>query len=125
MPYKLKDSGVSLRYKGEDKMADGRAAEVLTLTFKEVGVTPENKYDVFVAKDSGLIEQWSFYEKADSKTPEFTTPWHNWRRHGEILLSDDHGEGQRHSDVAVHAALPDAVFSDPAPVDALLKASAL
>jgi hypothetical protein len=117
MPYKLKDSGVTLRYQGEAPMQDGRQADVLTLTFAGVGVTPENKYDVYVARDTGLVEQWSFYPKAEDTQPDFTTPWRNWRRHGGILLSDDRGEGKRHTDVAVLGALPDAVWRSPAPLD--------
>ncbi|RMF56260.1 MAG: hypothetical protein D6748_13930, partial [Calditrichaeota bacterium] len=43
MPYKLKDTGVTLRYAGEAKTEDGRIADILHLTFKDVGVTPQNK----------------------------------------------------------------------------------
>src|SRR5262249_18879636 len=69
MPYKLKDSGVTLRYQGVGKLADGRPAEVLVMTFAGVGVTPQNKYDVYVAQDSGLVEQWAYYEKASDAKP--------------------------------------------------------
>ena len=44
MPYELKDSGVTLSYRGVEKTEDGRPAAALELTFKEVGVTPQNKY---------------------------------------------------------------------------------
>ena len=44
MPYKLKDSGVTLKYKGQDTLETGHPAEKLQLTFEEVGKTPENKY---------------------------------------------------------------------------------
>jgi hypothetical protein len=116
MPYKLKDSGVTLKYKGEGSMADGRAADVLQLTFAGVGVTPENKYDVFVSKDQGLVEQWSFYNRFDDAEPRFTTPWANWTRHGKVLLSGDRGERQL-SDIRVYDALPRTVFESPAPID--------
>lgn len=46
MPYKLKDSGVTLKYKGEGQTEEGEPAQVLVLTFKDVGVTPQNKYEV-------------------------------------------------------------------------------
>jgi len=116
MPYKLKDSGVTLTYAGEAAMADGRAADVVQLTFKDVGVTPQNKYRVFVARDTGLVEQWQFFSKADDAEPRFTTPWHGWTRHGAILLSGDRGE-RRLTDIAVHDSLPEAVFEDPAPTE--------
>lgn len=114
MPYKLKDSGVTLKYLGDADMEDGRPAEVLQLTFEDVGRTPENKYEVFVAQDSGLVEQWNFYADADDDEPRFKIPWHNWQPHGSILLSDDRGRG-KHTDVAVHTELPESVFTSPEP----------
>jgi hypothetical protein len=94
MPYKLMDPGVNLRYLGEIEMEDQRAADVLELSFEDVGRTPRNKYDVYVAKDSGLVEQWSFYRDRDQEEPDFTTPWHGWRRYGKILLCGDRGQRQ-------------------------------
>ncbi len=44
MPYELKDSGVTLSYRGVEKIEDGPPADSPELTFKEVGVTPQNKY---------------------------------------------------------------------------------
>ncbi len=117
MPYKLKDSGVTLRYVGSGTMQDGREAEVLELTFEGVGRTPENKYHVYVADDTGLVEQWDFYRHADDPEPAFQIPWHDWKRHGEILLSGDRGESG-HTDIAVYDEVPRTVFTDPAPVDA-------
>ena len=116
MPYKLKDSGVTLRYLGERQMQDGRNAATLQLTFEAVGRTPENKYMVYVAQDSGLVEQWDFYSTAEDDEPRFQNPWHNWQRHGEILLSDNRGDGG-HTDIAVFSDLPPTVLTDPAPVD--------
>ncbi len=116
MPYKLKDSGVTLKYAGSGEMEDGRSAEVLQLTFEGVGRTPENKYLVYVASDSGLVEQWDFYPQAADAEPRFKVPWHNWQRYGRILLSDNRGEGS-HTEMAVFDELPDSVFDDPAPID--------
>ncbi|MCE2439278.1 MAG: hypothetical protein J4F39_07620 [Candidatus Latescibacteria bacterium] len=116
MPYKLKDSGVTLTYGGEATMENGRAAFVLTLIFRNVGVTPQNKYDVYVDKERMLVEQWAFYRTASDLDPQFVGPWTDWQPHGRILLSA--GRGTRaHSDVAVFNDLPRAVFESPEPVD--------
>lgn len=114
MPYKLKDSGVTLTYAGEAPMADGRDADVLQLTFEGVGVTPQNKYRVYVARDTGLVEQWDFFGEATDPEPRFSTPWHGWTEHGAILLCGDRGQRQI-TDIAVHETLPDSVFTDPSP----------
>ena len=116
MPFKLKDSGVALKYLGEAAMLDGRQAEVLQLTFEAVGKTPENKYHVYVATDSGLVEQWDYYANAADEEPRFSSPWHNWQRYGQILLSDNRGESG-HTDIAVLEALPPEVLTSPEPVD--------
>ena len=121
MPYKLKDSGVTLSYRGAEKTEDGRAADALELTFKGVGVTPQNKYAVWVDQESHLVTQWAFYPKASDPEPRFIGAWTNWQRHGAILLSDDRGNRQ-HTGVAVLDELPRSVFEDPAPTELSLSA---
>jgi hypothetical protein len=116
MPFKLKDGGVTLRYLGEEPLGEDRRADVLELTFRDVGRTPENKYHVYVSQDRRLVEQWTFFDKATDPEPRFTNPWGNWRRYGSILLSDDRGDGH-HSDLAVFETLPESVYRDPSPVD--------
>lgn len=116
MPYKLKDTGVTLTYVGERAMEDGRPADVLQLVFQEVGRTPDNRYHVYVARESGLVEQWDFYRSAADEEPGFRIPWHNWQRYGGILLSDDRGDSG-HTDIAVFDSLPASVFTSPEPVE--------
>ncbi len=116
MPYKLLDPGVTLTYVGERAMEDGRMADVLGLTFDGVGDTPENRYDVFVARDTGLVEAWAFYPTRETEEPQFTMPWQNWTRFGEILLSTGRGR-DRDWAIQVYDELPAAVFSDPAAVE--------
>lgn len=112
MPYKLRDPGVTLTYQGERSMADGRSAEVLDMTFEEVGRTPENRYEIYVAKDSGLVEQWDFYTEARDEKPAFQIPWHGWKKYGTIRLSGDRGRGQL-TDIAVYDDLPRPVYENP------------
>ena len=116
MPYKLKDSGVTLKYLGKKPMQDGRSAKVLQLTFEGVGKTPDNKYYVYVAEDTGLVEQWDFFESAENPEPGFQNPWHNWQRYGSILLSDKRGD-KGHTDIAVFSDLPAEVLGSQQPVD--------
>jgi hypothetical protein len=106
MPYKLKDDGVTLRWKGEDKLPDGRAADVITLTFKDVGDTPQNKYEVWISRDRHLVEQWAYYAKSDDAAPRFTTAWSDWQRRGSILLSGDRTAERRLTEIAVLDAPP-------------------
>ncbi|MFQ5766621.1 MAG: hypothetical protein ACE5ID_01360 [Acidobacteriota bacterium] len=113
MPYKLLDPGVTLGYAGTRAMADGRPADVLILSFdKGIGYTPENHYDVFVAKDTGLVEQWSFYKDGSQEKPGFTLPWAAWRRFGKIMLAMHHGRDMDWA-ISVPEDLPAAVLTNP------------
>ncbi|MFQ5627705.1 MAG: hypothetical protein ACE5I1_03015 [bacterium] len=116
MPYKLKDTGVTLKYVGAGEMENGRAADVLELTFRDIGRTPQNKYRVYVDKETNLVEQWDFYMDATDPEPRFKTPWANWQQYGKIMLSDDRGRG-KHSEIAVFEELPTSVFESYGPVD--------
>jgi hypothetical protein len=109
MPYKLLDPGVKLRHRGESSLPDGRAADLITMTFESVGLTPENKYDVWVAKDTGLVEQWAYYEKAGDAEPKFTLPWGGWKRFGPILLATERGR-DADWEIAVFEERPNGVF---------------
>jgi hypothetical protein len=91
MPYKLKDTGVTLRYAGERATGDGRTADVLTLTFNGVGDTPQNRYEVFVDRETGLVSQWSYYRDAADAEPKFTLPWTGWSDFGGIQLATGRG----------------------------------
>lgn len=91
MPYKLKDTGVTLKYAGERATDDGRPADVLALTFREVGDTPDNRYEVSVDRETGLVSQWSYFRSAADAEPRFTLPWNNWSSYGGIKLATGRG----------------------------------
>jgi hypothetical protein len=118
MPYKLKDTGVTLKYVGKGTTLAGASADVIELTFENVGRTPENKYHVYVDDRSRLVTQWDYYPKAADPEPRFQLPWLDWSRHGAIMLSASRGERQ-HEDLAVLEGVPDAVFESPEPVNIL------
>ena len=105
MPYKLKDSGVTLKNIGRDTMVNGSPAEVLSLTFKEVGVTPNNKYHVYVDPEDSLVKQWDYFPNALDSVPRFQIPWENWQKYGEILLSGDRGGNRKLTEIAVGDSL--------------------
>jgi hypothetical protein len=112
MPYKLRDPGVNLAYTRDDKMANGNEAYVLTMTFNDVGVTPENKYEVFINKKTMLVSEFAYYAKAENDKPDFNRPWENWAKQHGIMLSDKRGELSM-APVMVHKGLPASVFESP------------
>ncbi|MFQ5447651.1 MAG: hypothetical protein ACE5FF_12030 [Saprospiraceae bacterium] len=111
MPFKLKDSGVTLKYTGEGKTEAGSPADVLQLTFKNVGVTPDNKYLVYVDKDSRRVTQWSYFRKAENHDPDFSTPWQDYQKYGKIWLSGNRGRASL-TNIAAPEELPESLFRE-------------
>jgi hypothetical protein len=109
MPYKLKDTGVTLTYVKEDKTQSGELSDVLKLTFENVGVSPDNAYWVWVSKEQDLIKQWSYFTHFTDSLPQFVSPWDDYEQFGQILLAQ--GRGSRTlTEVAVLTTVPQQTF---------------
>lgn len=105
MPYKLKDSGVTLQYEGLDTTQTGDPAYKLKLTFDKVGVTPENMYYVYVDTADYMVRQWAYFPKADMEAPRFILPWKDYENYGGIMLSGNRGADTL-SDISVMNSWP-------------------
>ncbi|GAB4241062.1 MAG: hypothetical protein Tsb0034_17880 [Ekhidna sp.] len=109
MPYKLKDSGVTLKYLREDTTQLGARADVVGMTFENVGVTPQNQYEVWIDMHSKLVTQWAFYPDSSATEPRFITPWAGYEKYGDILLSGNRGDYNL-SNIQVLKDVPKDVF---------------
>lgn len=87
MPYKLQDPGVSLASAGETKSEDG-AWHKLLLTFDSVGLTPKDKYWVYVNRQTRLVDRWDFILKGEAGPPT-TFEWTGWTRKGAVMLAPE------------------------------------
>lgn len=113
MPWKLQDPGVSLKYVKTAKLPNGKTADVLQLTFNAVGVTPENKYWLYVDKEDHLIKQWAYYKNFHDAEPKFLKPWSNYQKVGNILLSFDRpNEEVGPKNVVVKTNLDSSIFTE-------------
>lgn len=115
MPFKLKDSGVTLFYVGEDTTMTGVKSDVIRLTFDGVGVTPQNAYDIWVDYDKKLVQQWAYYSDAENQEPNFVLPWTDYQEHGKILLSGERGDRDL-TDIKVMNKVPKGAFDSPEPL---------
>jgi hypothetical protein len=111
MPFKLKDSGVTLTYIGESQTLTGDPANLLQLTFDNVGVTPDNKYQVWVSNETNLVSQWAYFPNAEDDEPRFTLPWGDYKQKGEILLSGERGDRDL-TEIEVYEDLSEDHFTD-------------
>lgn len=109
MPFKLKDSGVTLKYKGIDTTQAGSPASLLQLTFQNVGDTPQNKYLVWVDQSDHLVRQWAYFASADDEAPAFVIPWENYKEYNGLKLSGDRG-ARKITGIEVLSSLPDEAF---------------
>lgn len=109
MPFKLKDSGVTLKYIREDTTLTGGRSDVLSLSFDGVGVTPQNVYEVWVDTDSKFITQWAYYPDSTALEPRFITPWRDYQQYGAIMLSGDRGDVAL-TNISVMEEVPEEIF---------------
>ncbi|UXX79620.1 hypothetical protein N7E81_00655 [Reichenbachiella carrageenanivorans] len=117
MPYKLKDSGVALYYIGNDTTALGQESYVLQMAFDNVGDTPDNIYHIWVDEESNLITQWAFFRKSSHPNPDFITPWEDYQKYGNILLSGGRGGARQLTEIKILSDVPDKAFTSFEPVN--------
>lgn len=112
MPFKLKDTGVTLKYLGEDLTQTGVMCNVIELTFNNVGDTPQNKYQVFVDVNDNLVRQWAYFKDAGQDSASQVWPWDNYKTYGKILLSADRSDDKGPRQVRVDEKLPSELFTE-------------
>jgi hypothetical protein len=87
MPFKLRDSGTNLRHARTERTDDGVVYDVLELWFDQgVGLTPSDRYWLFVNRRTHLIEKWE-YVLQDQKPPPQAVTWEAWTSVGPLKLS--------------------------------------
>jgi hypothetical protein len=113
MPYKWLDPGVTLTSQGRQTDAQGRAWDVVKLTFANVGLTPQNEYLAFVSPETGLMERWHHFPRAGAQPAIYD--WNKWQRFGPIMLatekpSPDGATVIRFDNVRVETSVPQGAF---------------
>jgi len=117
MPWKLRDAGVTIKYLRQDTLADQKMADVIEMTFDNVGETPENKYEVFVDQSDHMIKRWAFYKDANQAKASRVWPWDNYQLIDGIQISFDRSDKSGPSNVRTYDALDDKVFESVEPFD--------
>jgi hypothetical protein len=119
MPYKLRDPGVTLAYAGEAKEGNATYDKVL-LTFDNVGLTPKDKYWVWVNRDTHLVDRWDFVLKGED-VPPTTFRWTDWKTVGQVKLAGERVNPKDNRKLVfpvleTPTSLPDSVFTSHEPV---------
>jgi hypothetical protein len=112
--FKLKDSGVTLKFGGEvrtDPQAV-RPSYILDMTFEQVGNTPQNKYRLYVDKVTWRINTWQFFRDANDAEPAMETQWKGYLPYNGIVLSGDRGGRFQLSAIGVLTDVADRKFTE-------------
>jgi len=120
MPYKMRDPGVVLGYEGQAEEG-GESWDKLRLSFQNVGLTPGDRYWVYVNTKTRLVDRWEFIlQNQDAAQPPTRFDWKSWTRHGGILLAPERVNAATKRRIffpvlEVPGTIADATFSTPAP----------
>lgn len=121
MPYKLRDPGVQLAYEGRETI-EGRTYDKLALSFEKVGLTPGDRYWVYVDAETHLVGRWAYLlEGSEGGQAPTAWTWEGWKSYGGIQLAPMRRmvgaeRTLELSDLRVDRELPDAAFTSPAPI---------
>ncbi|HEX7833687.1 MAG TPA: hypothetical protein VF787_28800 [Thermoanaerobaculia bacterium] len=114
MGFKTFDPGVTREYAGEK--SDGSATyDVVKLSFKDVGLTPNDVYWMWVNRETGLVDQW--HMKLTGSKPEdepSVVKFRDYKRFSGLMISTrremDGGTAIRLDDVVVAKVAPEGAF---------------
>lgn len=120
MPFKWRDPGVNLAYKGRITDAKGKTWEAVELTFDGVGRTPNNRYMAYVDPDTGLMGWWEHFRTREQTETDTRTLWTDWEQRGPIKvalskLALDGTPRLYFPSVIISTDLNEAAFAPPAP----------
>jgi len=115
-PYKMKDPGVILASAGEETK-DGTTWDKVVLTFDNVGLTPKDKYWLWVNRQTKLVDRWDYVLKGE-EAPPTTWLWKGWKAYGAIQLAPDRPSPTENRKIffpvlEVPASVADTVFTTP------------
>ncbi len=114
MPYKLLDPGVVLADLGDTTLA-GRPHHRLGMSFERVGLTPGDRYTVFVDAADARITRWTYVLEGQSGPPSEWT-WEGWEQHDGLWFPTLHRapEGSARAGNAIHTNAVETVREFPA-----------
>lgn len=96
MPLKVLDPGV-VRTLEEPREHDGERYQILRLSFEGVGLTPGDRYWLFVDPETSRVARWEMQLEGQEGPPKGMS-WTDWRSVGPLTLAMDHAtdDGSRH-----------------------------
>ncbi len=88
MPYKMLDPGVHLKYDGQ-VTESGTRYDKVGMTFGAVGLTPGDRYWVFVNARTHRVERWELMLQ-NQPPPPIRWTWEDWEEHDGLWFPTAH-----------------------------------
>ena len=84
-----------------------------------MGLTPKDKYWIFVNRDNHLVDRWDYVLKGE-KVPPTTWEWKGWNKHGKMMYSSERVNAKENRKLLMPVfdmpeTVPDSVFTSPQP----------
>ncbi len=120
-PFKLKDPGARLQYKGARQIGEAKF-EVVHLSFSDdVGLTPDNAFNVFIDPQSHEIRRWEYFEQPEAQP--LIAWWDDWQNFDGLKFATQRRleESRRtisFEDLTFPSAVDENLFLAPAPAHA-------
>lgn len=120
-PTKVFDPGVRRTYVADSSTAE---TDVLHLRFGEVGLTPDDRYWLYVDRETGRLQRWAFVLQGNPQAPPNFFEWTGYEAYeapsGTVHLASRKestaGPGIIYTDnIATPSSVEEGIFSDPAP----------
>lgn len=120
-PVKVFDEGVRRAYVADSSDAE---TDVIRLTFEDVGLTPGDRYWLYVDEETGMLDRWAFHLQGmpEDASPRFSR-WTGYETlsapAGSVRVATRKeavgGDGAIYTDnVEAPTDVPEALFTDPA-----------
>lgn len=90
-PLKLLDKGVVLKYGGEQEV-EGMKFEVLHLSYEDVGLTPRDRYNLYIDPETKLVRRWDYMPNPEKKV---SATWEGYKEFGGLKLATEHRMGDK------------------------------
>lgn len=117
LPFKLKDPGARLEYRGA-KQIGVDSFEVIHLSFiDDVGLTPENEFELFIDPLSHAIRRWEYYEHPEAQP--LIAWWENEQDCNDLTLAterrlEESGRTIVFEEIVLSAEVDESLFAPPA-----------
>ena len=120
LPFRLKDSGVTLRHGGPGLTMTHDTADILDMTYHGTGPTGNGRNQLWVSRKDHLVTQWAFYAQPADPRPAFVRDWLDYRNYNGVLLASQRNSATDTlslSHIAVLDTLPRDLFFSARPID--------